>query len=245
MPIANPTPTHETEIHLAKGGCQLGPFSKEQIESMISAGMISADDMAWKQGATDWEPLGVMLGTHQSHREVQPEPPLPNPQSNPAPDPLGQTKEGPRGIGGWLTFFCIGLVVGSPLKALPSILDSLDSLRRIDGIATASASLKLAIEFEVCGIALLTVYGIVAGCIIWSGSPEGRKIARQFLVIRFLGLIAVELVTVLLMRGLPDKVFGEVIGSVTAQIVAAGILTAAWWAYFRKSKRVRNTYGPE
>jgi len=37
-------------IFLVKSGKEIGPFSEEQIQSMLNAGMIALTDSAWHEG---------------------------------------------------------------------------------------------------------------------------------------------------------------------------------------------------
>lgn len=50
------------EIFIAKNDQQTGPFSIDQIQSMISAGMLNITDMAWHAELPDWIPLHQLLG---------------------------------------------------------------------------------------------------------------------------------------------------------------------------------------
>jgi len=49
------------QLYIAKSGQQTGPFSTEQLESMLNSGMIALDDSAWHEGLTDWQPLHQIL----------------------------------------------------------------------------------------------------------------------------------------------------------------------------------------
>lgn len=56
------------EIFVAKAGIESGPFSREQIPSMIESGMLSPSDSIWHQGLPEWIPVHQFLG-------VRPPPP--------------------------------------------------------------------------------------------------------------------------------------------------------------------------
>ena len=49
------------EIYVAKSDQQTGPFSEQQIESMLNSGMIVMSDLAWHAGLSDWVPLHQVL----------------------------------------------------------------------------------------------------------------------------------------------------------------------------------------
>lgn len=45
------------QIYVIKAGQETGPFSKEQLQSMLKAGMIALNDLAWRNGLPTWIPL--------------------------------------------------------------------------------------------------------------------------------------------------------------------------------------------
>lgn len=45
------------QIYIVKAGQETGPFSKEQLQSMLKAGMIALNDLAWRNGLPTWIPL--------------------------------------------------------------------------------------------------------------------------------------------------------------------------------------------
>jgi|SRR6185436_14288661 len=49
------------EIYIAKSGQKTGPFSEEQIQSMLKSGMIGLADSAWHEGMSSWIPLHQVL----------------------------------------------------------------------------------------------------------------------------------------------------------------------------------------
>src|SRR6476646_4200612 len=98
------------QIYIAKNGSQTGPFTEEQTRGMVSAGSHSPDDLAWIEGAADWQPLHSILGISQP-------PPISNPPVQASHGP-SITNDGPTGVGGWLVFFCVGLTILSPLVVL-------------------------------------------------------------------------------------------------------------------------------
>lgn len=104
-------------------------------------------------------------------------------------------------------------------------------------------TIKTVLVWENFGSTVLLIYGFIVGCIVWSGNPKGRSIARQFLLIRLFAFIGVELVGLVMMRGLPSEVLAGGVGGVVAAVFQAVAYFLVWWFYFKKSKRVKNTYG--
>ena len=64
------------QIHIARDGKQLGPFSLEEINRQIAAGTLSLSDNAWYEGASGWAPLssvpGVTGGAASSTASIPP-----------------------------------------------------------------------------------------------------------------------------------------------------------------------------
>ena len=52
-------------IHINKGGRNLGAFPIEEVNRQLQEGLISLDDLAWHEGIPEWRPLrrisGVMV----------------------------------------------------------------------------------------------------------------------------------------------------------------------------------------
>lgn len=69
--------THYMQIYIAKSGHQTGPFAEEQVNSMLTAGMVELADLAWHEGLPDWIPLHQVLNISPAARHVMQRPPLP------------------------------------------------------------------------------------------------------------------------------------------------------------------------
>lgn len=50
------------QIHLARNGQQMGPFSLEEVNRQLAAGTLSLSDQAWYEGAAGWAPLSSVPG---------------------------------------------------------------------------------------------------------------------------------------------------------------------------------------
>jgi len=222
------------QIYITKDGNQTGPFTEEQTRGMISAGMISHDDLAWIEGAADWKPLSAVLGIS---------PPLPRiPRSASsvlAGQPLSKSSDGPTGVGGWLVLFCVVLTILDPLNLLVQMVSEWGRAFRI------FSTIKYVFIWENVGLSAIVIYGFIVGCMIWSGSQRGRAIARRFLLYRLFGFIGVEVIAIQFMSDLPSEVLTARIGWMVRRLFGEGVHFAIWWFYFKKSKRVRNTYGHE
>ena len=61
------------EIFVAKSGVESGPFTREQIPSMVESGMLSLTDSIWYQGMPAWIPIHQFLGVRPPVPPVAPE----------------------------------------------------------------------------------------------------------------------------------------------------------------------------
>src|SRR2546423_2334943 len=50
------------QIHVARDGKQMGPFSLEEINRQVAAGTLSLSDQAWYEGAAGWAALSTVPG---------------------------------------------------------------------------------------------------------------------------------------------------------------------------------------
>ena len=50
------------QIYLARNNEQAGPYTLEQVNSMLASGQVVLSDLAWHEGLDDWQPLGQLTG---------------------------------------------------------------------------------------------------------------------------------------------------------------------------------------
>jgi hypothetical protein len=54
------------QIHIARDGQPVGPFSLEEINRQLAAGTLSLSDQAWYEGMAGWAPLSTVPGVSGS-----------------------------------------------------------------------------------------------------------------------------------------------------------------------------------
>jgi hypothetical protein len=54
------------QIHIARNGQPMGPFSLEEVNRQLAAGTLSLSDQAWYEGAAGWAPLSTVPGVSAS-----------------------------------------------------------------------------------------------------------------------------------------------------------------------------------
>jgi hypothetical protein len=247
------------KIYLSKEGKQAGPFSDAEVRAMLAAGDAFPEDLARREGAPAWQPLRALIGSSPVAAVAVPAAvpagapgkgavatpvrgPRAFPRAVPARPFARPQAAGPTGVGGWLIFFCVGLTILSPIYNGWAIITTWNDAAPAFALFPA---IKTAVFWESLTSAALIAYGFLAGCAIWSGSPRGRDIARKYLFIRLFGFVALEGITLILLRSLPTPVLSELIRGLGISVVREVIYFLIWWSYFKSSARVRNTYGAE
>ena len=133
---------------------------------------------------------------------------------------------GPRGVGGWLLFYCIGLTILAPGVTLLQ----LSFLLRLMKLGNYEYLLEFSRVF----------YGLVVGIFLWMKRPLALFLLRVYFiaVAAILLLTGLRLIAVALRPHSPLALVREI-----TALIAQTIIPALWFAYFHKSERVRNTYG--
>lgn len=227
-------------IHIYHNNQQEGPYSPEQLRDMIVKGTVTPVTLAWKEGISDWTPLNTIISFPETMRSATPPPPPPQAVQQPSVASLPVDVTGPKGVGGWLLLFCVVFTIISPLISIGQISTSWEQAKPA---FAQFPNFKGAIMWENAGSIALQIYGFIVGCMIWSGNPNGREIAKNFLLIRLFGFIVIEVIAIILMGDMPSQVVASVIDA-SVELVSANVFWCLiWWFYFKESKRVRNTYG--
>jgi hypothetical protein len=92
-------------------------------------------------------------------------------------------------------------------------------------------------------VAGLVVYGMGVGFLIWSGTPSGKRLACQYLMIRLGVCFLASVIMVALASRLPPRMLAFIVAGEVFTSVGNAIAFLIWWLYFAYSKRVQNTYG--
>jgi hypothetical protein len=130
---------------------------------------------------------------------------------------------GPSGIGGWLLLYCIGLSVLTPLIGMAEL-----------SVLLRSVNYEYVLDF------IRALYGTVVGIVLLTKRPIAIFLLRiYFIVVAATLLLTLLRLIAFALRPHNSMALGR---GVTAVMVQTGF-SILWFAYFRKSERVRNTYG--
>lgn len=149
-----------------------------------------------------------------------PHTPIDRPPAPPAVDPADVSDY--YGVRGWLLWFCLVVAVFTPVMVLASVVHEKNGL-------------AIAIEL---GLAALYIY---TGIGLWRIKTSALNWVEILFIVQ-LALVALSaLATIGSKRGPWERDFS--INPFLEQGILRLSHTIIWWAYFKKSKRVRATYG--
>ncbi|HKV91695.1 MAG TPA: hypothetical protein VJW20_04000 [Candidatus Angelobacter sp.] len=132
---------------------------------------------------------------------------------------------GPSGAGGWLLFYCISLTVLGPALVLLGFYFAI----RLRGI---NSEISL-------GIARV-LYGMVVGIFLWMRRPVALALLRIYFIVIAAETLLLMLEAVNLSLRIHSSVF---LSSRFSSLMTSAGITLLWFIYFRRSVRVKNTYG--
>ncbi len=101
---ASAIPLSDEEWFVGINGDPSGPFTREQVASKMRIGTITPDSLAWREGLSDWRPVGEIIELSELRKSLAlslPAPPLSppsrpeSPLSRPPPPPSRPSRPGP------------------------------------------------------------------------------------------------------------------------------------------------------
>jgi hypothetical protein len=136
-------------------------------------------------------------------------------------------KETAEGVGGWLLLFCVLQCIVWPVEALRFFGEALRSYQPGELVITLLAGLL--------NLLLILPLALTSGIMLWKRRAKGLTVLKIYFVMQL--ILAV-------ISFLADEMRGSLSNDTYDFLCLLWILTViAWWLYFRKSIRVKNTYG--
>jgi Protein of unknown function (DUF2569) len=134
------------------------------------------------------------------------------------------------GVGGWLLLYCIGMAILVPL---------LISIQLFSWAYFLHASVRLVNKTLILAM-VQELYSAIVGVFLWMGRPVALLLLRIHFII--VGVSTLVSLLALVQLALNAHTKTSVVRGFVTEIVSTGF-TVLWFFYFRKSQRVRNTYG--
>lgn len=161
--------------------------------------------------------------------------PLPRRAAPPVGDETKQVDARYKGVGGWLLFFCLSLVVLSPLIAVIGVILNYELLNSYGDRLMTWLTIDSIIDVA------LAVFSIYGGIMLWKVKPNAVRTAMIFLGF----LICCNLFKLILLdvfnSVLPSMLQGS--GEALRRLFSSFIFSAVWFLYLVFSKRVKATFG--
>jgi hypothetical protein len=161
----------------------------------------------------------------------------------PTSDSLKEDKEKPsnnlKGVGGWLLFFCITLTILGPLSGISYLYSNWHLTQ--SSIFELVPGLELSIWLGSIAVSTLVIYGIFIGVKIWNGIENGKSLALKYLKIKLITIVSLEIITLLMLIS-ESTILSIFIELTLIVIFSELVFFGVWYSYFKKSKRVKNTY---
>lgn len=236
-----------------------GPVSQDELKELAINGDLKRDHKVWKEGFDDWVKADSVSDIFSipppiNTKKIKPPSIVDSNSSNTVSNISPQAEKGETnhlnnstneknntelmGVGGWLTFFCVALTIIGPLVGVGQLHNSWEEISPAFDIYPV---LESAMWLETLTIIGIMIYGFSVGIMIWSGNENGKIIAEKYLKIRLTIFIIIEFLILLMVSGdefLRSIMIEEVLIAIFAELVFFGV----WFSYFKKSKRVANTY---
>jgi len=155
----------------------------------------------------------------------------------------GHTRTGPSGIGGWLLFFCISLLVFTPLIVLGNYLGAAKLYEGLLRLTPETAEqYRVAMRPINALVFWHTLAGMTVALLILLKVKRAITITKVFLFASPFVVIWINTIALAQFGKGADR---AEIYALAGEAVGGFIYSAIWLAYFYKSKRVRNTFYPE
>jgi hypothetical protein len=147
-----------------------------------------------------------------------------------------------QSVGGWLLVFIILLIFVSP------VVTTIINLFAFIIAARINIYLPLITFFTIVDIllsALLSCFGIVTGILLWRKSSRATGVAKVYLSLRIFYSVFILCVIGLSMEisDLPPSLKEVLPRWILLNSLPSAIFVMIWYAYFKKSERVKATYG--
>lgn len=145
----------------------------------------------------------------------------------------------PVGVKGWLLLFCIGRTILSPLLW---VNQSTGYVGWFKAHWMTEPVLRNWHLLDRLVWTFLVLYGAVAGFQLWTRRRNALKSIRVYLLIRLFAVPLLALGLFLLRGSMDTQTFINLLGYERRTFIREGTYLLTWWLYFKKSKRVANTY---
>lgn len=145
----------------------------------------------------------------------------------------------PVGVGGWLRFYCIIVAIIAPLVLATQLVKAYPAVARAWSASSPGLGVFLA---EQSLFSIGTIIGLISGFLFWRKHPRAVVCAKLYLMARFLGIVMDDAIHLFHFGNTAPDMLGAQIGQMLPYFLKESAFFLLWWFYFKKSKRVANTF---
>lgn len=92
------------ELFVSKNGGQQGPYSREQLQSLVQSGVFASEDLCWHQGLSGWQTISSIVGETR----------IQNDPAQTTPAPKTESLSIWSLVLGIFSWFCLSILAGIP-----------------------------------------------------------------------------------------------------------------------------------
>jgi len=146
-----------------------------------------------------------------------------------------QPKKRLKGIGGWLLFFCLTLIIFNPLALLSNVMGYGEVSKYFNQLPEVKTLVLVDLAISIT----LTIFSIITGILLLQLRQNAVKIAKILLLTLLLYVIIIYLLQYIL---LPSDITQVAVKHSIMYAVRNIVYFIIWYSYLNVSKRVKNTF---
>jgi hypothetical protein len=160
-------------------------------------------------------------------------------------DMISEKELNQKKVGGWLLFFCISITILAPLRTVYNIFVNYSNSIQMADFFKLYPEISTLNNWDLITQILVRLFGIYAGVSLWKVKFGALKIVKKYLIIN-LSVSAILcfgfFIFLSSMTNLPPLILDLIKRNTIRNSSIALIYFVTWYLYFKRSKRVNNTY---
>lgn len=153
-----------------------------------------------------------------------------------------------KGVGGWLALWCFSAVVGGPLYFFFHLSAQISQTSLLLGVFGSMSWVGIVAIAVFAFQFVAVIFGIATGACVFTGKPFALRMVRiYFLFWAVVEALSCVLIWLLIQAAdaasISDAAVGQATGTAAGYLIRNLIVLAVWFAYFKRSRRVRETFG--
>ena len=144
------------------------------------------------------------------------------------------------GVGGWLLFACLGLMVFSPLITLGVSIGTVTEWPA-QYVTDQYPGIVFALWLDIAVRTVMAAIAAYVGFRLWSVLPDAVRLTKTFLILQVIVWVGLDIAAILI-SGLPADARSAMFLASIKGVGGSFVASLLWITYFNKSERVLLTY---